>query len=107
MVKLNINYLNMEACPECKCDSVEVFDGPSERSKKLGKYCARSWLVTSSGQYLFVKFMSDYAVTGDAFSASHYKAVRGKGKVTAFQAPKTGSRNKTLFPWWALISEDG
>ncbi|CAB3997994.1 deleted in malignant brain tumors 1 -like, partial [Paramuricea clavata] len=77
VVKLNINYLNMEACSGCTCDSVEVFDGPSERSKSLGKYCARSWRVTSSGQYLFVKFTSDSEVTGDAFSASYYKAVRG------------------------------
>ena len=82
VVKLNINYLYMESCSGCSCDSVEVFDGYSVLSSSLGKYCSRSWRVTSSGQYLFVKFTSDASGTGTAFSASYYRVVRGKGKVS-------------------------
>ena len=69
----------MEVCSGCDCDSIEVFDGYSDRySRSLGKFCNRNWEVKSSGQYLFVKFTSDASGTGDAFTASYYREVQGK-----------------------------
>ncbi|XP_028397029.1 procollagen C-endopeptidase enhancer 1-like [Dendronephthya gigantea] len=71
VVRLSINTLNMEACSGCKCDYIELFDGYSEFSSSLGKFCTGNWRITSSGRYLYVKFVSDSAGVGDAFSASY------------------------------------
>jgi hypothetical protein len=68
----------MEVCPECRCDSIEVFDGYSESSRSLGKFCSRSWQLTSSGQYLFVKFKSDVSGNGSAFTAGYQRLAIGK-----------------------------
>ncbi|CAB4035750.1 Hypothetical predicted protein, partial [Paramuricea clavata] len=73
VVKFTINSLNMEVCHECSCDSVELFDGNSESSRSLGKFCSGGSLKrTSSGRSLFVKFTSDESNVGDAFIASYH-----------------------------------
>ncbi|CAB4005966.1 Hypothetical predicted protein, partial [Paramuricea clavata] len=76
VVRLNISTLNMEVCTGCNCDSIEVFNGYSESSSRIGKICSKSLLANSSGQYLFVKFTSDATGTGTAFTASYYRLAK-------------------------------
>lgn len=77
VVKLTISSLSMEVCPRCSCDSIQIFDGFSEISSSLGKFCSGSWKRTSSGRYLYLKFTSDATGTGTAFTVYYY---RTKGK---------------------------
>ena len=84
VVKLTIKSLNMETCLGCTCDSVEVFDGSSESSKSLGKFCSGGSKLTSSGRYLHVKFTSDASGTGDVFTASYCRKEKGKNNTTRF-----------------------
>ncbi|CAB4041817.1 bone morphogenetic 1-like, partial [Paramuricea clavata] len=76
VIKLIIHRLDLESCSGCACDSVEVFDGYSESSRSLGKFCSGNRILTSSGRNLFVKFTSDRSVNGDAFTASYYKEAK-------------------------------
>uniref|UniRef100_A0A3Q2D2C7 Neuropilin n=1 Tax=Cyprinodon variegatus TaxID=28743 RepID=A0A3Q2D2C7_CYPVA len=55
---------------ECKYDYVEVRDGVDESGQLVGKYCGKiaPSAVVSSGNQLFIKFVSDYETHGAGFS---------------------------------------
>ncbi|KAL1006735.1 hypothetical protein UPYG_G00076160 [Umbra pygmaea] len=55
---------------ECKYDYVEVRDGVDETGQLVGKYCGKiaPSPVVSSGNQLFIKFVSDYETHGAGFS---------------------------------------
>uniref|UniRef100_A0A096M327 Neuropilin n=1 Tax=Poecilia formosa TaxID=48698 RepID=A0A096M327_POEFO len=55
---------------ECKYDYVEVRDGVDENGQLVGKYCGKiaPSAVVSSGNQLFIKFVSDYETHGAGFS---------------------------------------
>uniref|UniRef100_A0A8C5FD64 Neuropilin n=1 Tax=Gadus morhua TaxID=8049 RepID=A0A8C5FD64_GADMO len=55
---------------ECKYDYVEVRDGVDESGQLVGKYCGKiaPSPVISSGNQLFIKFVSDYETHGAGFS---------------------------------------
>ncbi|KAM6953811.1 LOW QUALITY PROTEIN: neuropilin-1a [Aplochiton taeniatus] len=55
---------------ECKYDYVEVRDGVDEAGQLVGKYCGKiaPSPVVSSGNQLFIKFVSDYETHGAGFS---------------------------------------
>ena len=76
----------MEVRHACSCDSVEVFDGNSESSGSLGKFCSGSWKRTSFGRSLFAKFTSDESNVGDAFIASYHRVAEGKNIVDELYA---------------------
>ena len=82
VVKFTIHSLFMDVCAFCGCDAVQVFNGYSESSSSIGKFCYRSWPIASSGRYLFVKFTSDGFGVGAAFSASFKAAAKGQGNFT-------------------------
>ncbi|XP_060761946.1 neuropilin 1b isoform X2 [Neoarius graeffei] len=55
---------------ECKYDFLEVYDGENEKASLIGKYCGKiaPSPITSSGNLLLIKFISDYETTGAGFS---------------------------------------
>uniref|UniRef100_A0A673ZX83 Neuropilin n=1 Tax=Salmo trutta TaxID=8032 RepID=A0A673ZX83_SALTR len=55
---------------ECKYDYVEVRDGVDENGQLVGKYCGKiaPSPVVSSGNQLYIKFVSDYETHGAGFS---------------------------------------
>uniref|UniRef100_A0A3P8VW26 Neuropilin n=1 Tax=Cynoglossus semilaevis TaxID=244447 RepID=A0A3P8VW26_CYNSE len=55
---------------ECKYDYVEVRDGVDESGQLVGKYCGKiaPSPVVSSGNQLFIKFVTDYETHGAGFS---------------------------------------
>ena len=79
VVRLTIETLSMQFCSGCSCDSIEVFDGSSVYSTSLGKFCSGRRVITSTGQYLYVKFSSDSTITGNAFTATYNAVQSGKG----------------------------
>lgn len=54
----------------CRYDYVEVRDGVDESGQLVGKYCGKiaPSPVVSSGNQLFIKFVSDYETHGAGFS---------------------------------------
>lgn len=54
----------------CRYDFLEVYDGDSEKANLVGKYCGKiaPSPITSSGNFLLIKFTSDYETTGAGFS---------------------------------------
>ena len=54
--------LILEQSTTCDFDSVSLYDGSSDRSLMLGKYCtAAPDTITTFSSYLFVVFESDYS----------------------------------------------
>ena len=78
VIKLTFSSLDMEVCPGCSCDSIQFFDGYSEFSSSLGKFCRGGSNVTSSGRYLYLKFTSDATGTRTSFAFSYYRKLKGK-----------------------------
>ncbi|XP_058274909.1 neuropilin-1a-like isoform X2 [Hemibagrus wyckioides] len=69
-ILVNFNpHFDLES-PECKYDFLEVYDGDSEKASLVGKYCGKiaPSPITSSGNFLLIKFTSDYETTGAGFS---------------------------------------
>lgn len=64
---------------DCKYDYVEVFDGENENGRLWGKFCGKIAPppVVSSGQFLFIKFVSDYETHGAGFSIRYEIFKRG------------------------------
>ena len=78
VIKLTFSSLDMEVCSGCSCDSIQFFDGYSEFSSSLGKFCRGGSTITSSGRYLYVKFTSDATGIGSSFALSYYRKLKGK-----------------------------
>ncbi|XP_076838348.1 neuropilin 1b [Brachyhypopomus gauderio] len=74
---------------ECKYDFVEVFDGDSEKSPLVGKFCGKiaPSPITSTGNSLLVKFTSDYETTGAGFSIRYEVHRPGTECSKNFSAP--------------------
>ncbi|KAJ8396085.1 hypothetical protein AAFF_G00021580 [Aldrovandia affinis] len=55
---------------ECKYDYVEVWDGMEESGQLVGKFCGKiaPSPIVSSGNLLYIKFVSDYETHGAGFS---------------------------------------
>ncbi|XP_046732976.1 neuropilin-1a-like isoform X2 [Silurus meridionalis] len=55
---------------DCMYDFLEVYDGDNEKAILVGKFCGKiaPSPITSSGNLLLIKFISDYETTGAGFS---------------------------------------
>ncbi|KAJ8336641.1 hypothetical protein SKAU_G00378610 [Synaphobranchus kaupii] len=64
---------------ECKYDYVEVRDGKDETDQLVGKFCGKiaPSPIISSGNQLYVKFVSDYETHGAGFSIRYEVFKRG------------------------------
>lgn len=63
----------MEAHFECAYDHLEVYDGLDVRSPGLGRFCGtkKPPPVVSSGNKMFLRFVSDNSVQKRGFEASY------------------------------------
>lgn len=64
----------------CRYDYVEVRDGVDENGQLVGKYCGKiaPSPVVSSGNQLYIKFVSDYETHGAGFSIRYEILKSGK-----------------------------
>lgn len=67
----------------CRYDYVEVRDGVDESGQLVGKYCGKiaPSPVVSSGNQLFIKFVSDYETHGAGFSIRYEIFKSGKSDI--------------------------
>ncbi|XP_046553793.1 cubilin-like [Haliotis rubra] len=72
IVTLDVIVSDLEQSAGCIYDYFEVFDGSSDIAPSLGRYCGYSVpTLSSSGQYMYIKFKSDGSTTGSGFSMSY------------------------------------
>ncbi|XP_026885582.2 neuropilin and tolloid-like protein 1 [Electrophorus electricus] len=64
---------SIEPSWECKFDHIEVRDGPFSFSPIIGRYCGQEspLYIRSSGQYLWIKFVTDSELEATGFSARY------------------------------------
>ncbi|NWJ10441.1 BMP1 protein, partial [Crypturellus undulatus] len=79
-VRLSFTALDIEAQQECAYDHLEVFDGPDAQAPALGRFCGAKEPapLLSSGNRLFLKFVSDSSVQKKGFEAAHGTGRRGR-----------------------------
>ncbi|XP_072323240.1 neuropilin and tolloid-like protein 1 isoform X2 [Scyliorhinus torazame] len=64
---------SIEPSWECKFDHIEVRDGPFGFSTEIGRYCGQNIppFITSSGRYLWIKFVADGELESVGFLARY------------------------------------
>ncbi|XP_038639207.1 tolloid-like protein 2 [Scyliorhinus canicula] len=115
-VKLAFNEFEMEQHQECIYDHLEVYDGPGEKAPILGRYCGRRRPepLVSSGNKMFIKFLSDASVQRKGFEAKHSTECGGKLRAEIrtnhlYSHAQFGDNN---YPGqcecdWVIVAEDG
>ncbi|XP_053489633.1 deleted in malignant brain tumors 1 protein-like [Ictalurus furcatus] len=82
VVSLTFVSVDIELCPDCDCDAVYVYDGPSSSSPLLGTVCGHGRKTFSSSRNtLTVVFSSDSSINGRGFIA-HWNTVLCGGTLT-------------------------
>ncbi|CAG5115143.1 unnamed protein product, partial [Candidula unifasciata] len=79
IVVLRFKYFKVQKHRNCTYDYVAVYDGPTEASPLLGKHCGnrKPKPIKSSGNTMYVKFVSDESRQKVGFSASFVPASCG------------------------------
>ncbi|XP_041118326.1 deleted in malignant brain tumors 1 protein-like [Polyodon spathula] len=74
-IYLTFLKIQMEACSNCNCDSISIYDGPSTNYRRIGFICRNNTTVfESSSNTMTVVFRTDGSVTATGFYA-HYNTV--------------------------------
>ncbi|NP_001003148.2 cubilin precursor [Canis lupus familiaris] len=108
-VELNILSLDIEAQRTCDYDKLVIRDGDSNLAPQLAVLCGREipGPIRSTGEYMFIRFTSDFSITGAGFNASFHKSCGGylhadRGIITSPQYPETYSPNLNC-SWHVLV----
>ncbi|XP_001377380.2 cubilin [Monodelphis domestica] len=108
-VELNILSLDIESQQSCTYDRLVIRDGDSNADQQLTVLCGREvpGPIRSSGEYLFIRFTSDFSVTGAGFNASFHKSCggylhTGRGVITSPNYPETYPPNLNC-SWHVLV----
>ncbi|XP_023802418.1 bone morphogenetic protein 1-like, partial [Cyanistes caeruleus] len=72
-IKLTFSELDVEAQQECTYDHLEIFDGKDAKAPALGRFCGAKEPepIISSGNKMFLKFVSDNSIQKKGFEATH------------------------------------
>ena len=69
VISVTFNELSLEFHTTCSYDSVSLYDGSSDNSPLLGRFCAgAASTITSSNSSLFVIFQTDQSVNKGRFA---------------------------------------
>ncbi|NXR44999.1 BMP1 protein, partial [Hippolais icterina] len=70
---MGFSELDVEAQQECTYDHLEIFDGKDAKAPALGRFCGAKEPepIVSSGNKMFLKFVSDNSVQKKGFEATH------------------------------------
>ncbi|XP_067930809.1 cubilin-like [Watersipora subatra] len=114
-IKLQLNDVNLEFQSNCTYDYLEVRGGPDATSPSLTKICHdqnKNYIVTSSGNQMYVKFKTDASSSGNGFTANYSAIPGGCGGVFtspsgAFQSPNHPNEypHNTNCEWNITVAE--
>ncbi|XP_061871822.1 bone morphogenetic protein 1 isoform X1 [Colius striatus] len=79
-IKLTFSELDVEAQQECAYDHLEIYDGKDAKAPPLGRFCGAKEPepLISSGNKMFLKFVSDNSVQKKGFEATHTTVCGGQ-----------------------------
>ena len=79
VIYLQVQSLELEEHPTCSSDHVIIYDGDSEFSRILGRFCGIDFpeVVGSSGNSLLIVFKSNEAVARSGFKIQYSSKARG------------------------------
>ncbi|KAF6018837.1 CUBN [Bugula neritina] len=71
-IALNFTDFQLESSSTCAYDYLEIYDGPDDTSDSFGRFCGTQLpaLVTSTTNFLYLKFRTDSSVNSRGFSAT-------------------------------------
>ncbi|MBZ3891922.1 Cubilin [Sciurus carolinensis] len=108
-VELNILYLDVESHPTCGYDSLVIRDGDNNLAQRLAVVCGREipGPIRSTGEYMFIRFTSDFSIAGAGFNASFHKSCGGylhadRGIITSPKYPENYTPNLNC-SWHVLV----
>ncbi|XP_071475764.1 cubilin [Marmota flaviventris] len=111
-VELNILYMDVESHPTCGYDSLVIRDGDNNLAQPLAVVCGREipGPIRSTGEYMFIRFTSDFSITGAGFNASFHKSCGGylhadRGIITSPKYPETYPPNLNCS--WHILVQSG
>ncbi|XP_049865550.1 cubilin homolog [Pectinophora gossypiella] len=72
-IRLNFISFKLESSFRCKYDYVKIYDGPSQDSRFVGKFCGSTFpkSYTSSSNQIYIKFKSDHSMSADGFRITY------------------------------------
>ena len=79
-IRLIVQTIDFEKCSSCRCDFIEIFDGPSRHSKSLKKWCRTPPDLVSSGSHLFIEMRTDAFKYYRGFKAEYFSIHKNDGK---------------------------
>uniref|UniRef100_A0A8C9LFB5 Cubilin n=1 Tax=Pavo cristatus TaxID=9049 RepID=A0A8C9LFB5_PAVCR len=109
-VEFNILALDIESHSSCYYDRLTIQDGDDGLSPLLATICGREppGPVRSTGETMFIRFVSDASVTGAGFNASYHKSCGGylhadRGVITSPSYPQDYTPNLNC-SWHVLVT---
>ncbi|NWV59466.1 BMP1 protein, partial [Malurus elegans] len=115
-VKLTFSELDVEAQQECTYDHLEIFDGKDAKAPVLGRFCGAKEPdpIVSSGNRMFLKFVSDNSIQKKGFEATHSTVCGGQVRAEVktkdlYSHAQFGDNN---YPGgsdceWVIMAEEG
>ncbi|XP_029814296.1 bone morphogenetic protein 1, partial [Manacus vitellinus] len=115
-VKLTFSELDVEAQQECAYDHLEIYDGKDAKAPALGRFCGAKEPepIVSSGNKMFLKFVSDNSVQKKGFEAAHTTVCGGQVRAEVktkdlYSHAQFGDNN---YPGgsdceWVIMAEEG
>ncbi|XP_074419739.1 bone morphogenetic protein 1 isoform X1 [Larus michahellis] len=115
-VKLTFSELDVEAQQECGYDHLEIYDGKDAKAPTLGRFCGAKEPepLLSSGNKMFLKFVSDNSVQKKGFEATHTTVCGGQVRAEVktkdlYSHAQFGDNN---YPGgsdceWVIMAEEG
>ncbi|EPQ16888.1 Cubilin [Myotis brandtii] len=108
-VELNILSLDIESHGTCNYDKLVIRDGDNNMAQQLAVLCGREipGPIRSTGEYMWLRFTSDFSVTRAGFNASFHKSCGGylhanRGIITSPNYPETYPPNLNC-SWHVLV----
>ncbi|XP_014254813.1 cubilin-like [Cimex lectularius] len=84
LIVFSINDIHLETTSNCYHDHLDIYNGIDDTAPKLASLChllpnSKSYTISTSGNYAFVRFESDYSVTAKGFRAMFIARIGGCG----------------------------
>ncbi|KAG5881771.1 hypothetical protein JTB14_021141 [Gonioctena quinquepunctata] len=104
-IEIEFHEVDIEKDSSCQFDSIKIFNGPDETHNLLTTICKQKKIsvVSSTGNFMFIKFQSDYSYHGKGFLANYTtvpttcggRFTATSGKIFSPNYPKNYNGNET------------
>ncbi|CAH1989272.1 unnamed protein product [Acanthoscelides obtectus] len=113
-IEIEFQELEVETEPSCIYDHVKIYNGMDNTYTLLTTVChqRKSTIVSSTGNFMFIEFQSDYSLSGRGFKANYSaipttcggKFVATEGVITSPNYPQNYNKNETC-EWMIDVDE--